>query len=447
MPAGVAPDPLLPSASTGSSAPPLSGLEIRHRTGAVVAALALMTAAFVLSKTARDALYFRSGELVDLPWAYIGQATLSLPVALVTLSAMHHIGGRRMRVLAPLAAAAGLAALSAWARPGAGPGMTIVFMSIPLVFGVLFSLAWLLLADLFGGSPSSVLPGAYASVGAGSLAGGAIGALAARTAAVLVAPQVLFLAAAAAMVLAAVVMGLAQARYPSRCHVVPRRPNPRPMPLRAVTAARVPLLLAMAMAAALSGLLVEFLFYAAASRSVSAGGPPLRLFADVYLGLNLVALVVHVFALPRLQRRLGTGGSLMVLPSAVLLLTLAALWIVSPAARAMLRLTEGGLKSSIHRVAWEQAFAMVAPTERPAAKLLAEGTAARLAEGVGGAVLLWALWSGSRPDPDVGTAILWAGGLLLACGLAWVLATVAFWRRFHREAGGGTSTLVRVPDS
>lgn len=219
------------------------------------------------------------------------------------------------------------------------------------------------------------------------------------------------------------------------------------MPLRAVTAARVPLLLAMAMAAALSGLLVEFLFYAAASRSVSAGGPPLRLFADVYLGLNLVALVVHVFALPRLQRRLGTGGSLMVLPSAVLLLTPAALWIVSPAARAMLRLTEGGLKSSIHRVAWEQAFAMVAPTERPAAKLLAEGTAARLAEGVGGAVLLWALWSGSRPDPDVGTAILWAGGLLLACGLAWVLATVAFWRRFHREAGGGTSTLVRVPDS
>lgn len=407
-----------------------------------------MTAAFILCRTARDALYFRAGELADLPWAYLGMAALSLPVALVTLSAMHLVGGRRMRVLAPLAAAAGIAALSVWARPGAGPGMTIVFMSIPLVFGVLFSLAWLLVADLMGGMPTSALAGAYGRVGAGSLAGGMGGAFVARLAAGHVTPQLLFLVAAAAMVAAAAVMGRAQARYPSRCRIAPRQPSPPPMPLRAATAPRVPMLLGMAMAAALAGVLVEFLFYAAATRSVLAGGAPLQLFADVYLGLNLVALVVYAFAMPPLQRRLGLGGSLLVLPAALLFLTPAVLWTLSPAVRALLRLTEGGLKSSVHRVAWEQAFAMVEPAHRSAAKLLAEGTAARLAEGAGGSVLLWALWSGSVPGPDVATANVWAGRLLLACGLLWVWVAVAFRQHLAQEAAGhGSSPLPRVPDA
>ena len=80
-------------------------------------------------------------------------------------------------------------------------------------------------------------------------------------------------------------------------------------------------------------------------------------------------------------------------------------------------------------------------------KPLAEGTAARLAEGLGGALLLVALRPGDVPGDEAARASGWAAGLLLACGLCWVAATAAFWRRHHMAEGGHREASARMPDS
>ena len=61
-------------------------------------------------------------------------------------------------------------------------------------------------------------------------------------------------------------------------------------------------------------------------------------------------------AAPWLQSRFGVGGALMLLPTALLGSTGVSSILGTVQARAILRVTEGGLKASIHRGLWEQAI-------------------------------------------------------------------------------------------
>ena len=76
-------------------------------------------------------------------------------------------------------------------------------------------------------------------------------------------------------------------------------------------------LIAVGMAAAIVGVLIEFQFYLAASVSEGAGRDKAVFFANFYLMLNLAALAVQVWVLPRLLHRVGVGGALLVLPVAL----------------------------------------------------------------------------------------------------------------------------------
>ncbi len=143
-----------------------------RRTWHNAAALFLMTAAFVLTKTGRDALYFQRDGLLDLPKAYIGIAILAIPTALGTLSLMQLVGPRNARVVAPLLMASALTVFFGFVAPGGGLLMTVFYMLVPLVFGVLFSLSWLLAADLLEEAPREVIAHSYGIIGASSILGG-----------------------------------------------------------------------------------------------------------------------------------------------------------------------------------------------------------------------------------------------------------------------------------
>jgi hypothetical protein len=174
------------------------------------------------------------------------------------------------------------------------------------------------------------------------------------------------------------------------------------------------------MAAALVGLLVEFRFYAAAATSGNGARENASLFASVYLGLNAAALMVQLVVTPRLQRAVGVHGSQLVLPAAVLGGATTLLASTSLFAPSLLRTLEGGLRSSIHRVSWEQSYLPIAAAQRANAKLIVDGMAGRLAEGAIALVLLaWLrLVVGGRPlaAPDTSTITY----LLLAASMVWV---------------------------
>ena len=170
------------------------------------AALLLMTAGFILTKTGRDALYFQRDGLFDLPWAYLGIAVLSVPMAMITLSLLQSRGPRPVRVILPVATVVLQLFFYAFAQPGGGPVMTALFMSIPLVYGVMFSTTWRFGSELVEALPKEQLAAAYAKLGAESMIGGLAGAGAAKCLVPYLDAAVFILAGAAGLTAAVLVV-------------------------------------------------------------------------------------------------------------------------------------------------------------------------------------------------------------------------------------------------
>jgi hypothetical protein len=419
------------------------------RSAFVALALFAMTAAFILTKTGRDALYLQGGGIHDLPFAYMAIAVVSVPTAFSMLALMRHAGPRRARLLAPLATAATIALWALFARPGAGAFMTAFFVFVPLAFSVLFSVTWLLVADLLAGAPRAALASAYGRAGAASILGGMAGGALAKLLAARVEPRALLWVGAASLLVAALVIAVAQARYPMRRRAPDTASGPAPTP-EDVPASVVlgqgyaRLLLAAGMLGSLVGVLVEFQLYLAAATAGGDARAQAGFFANIYVVVNAAALVVQLWLLPILQRVIGVHGALHVLPAALLGGAATVLASTSSAARALLRITEGGLKASIHRVSWEQAYLPLAEPQRAVAKVLVDGAGARVAEGLA-ALLLWVwlrLWVGD--EPLVGHSTAWIGWLLLVATCAWVVLTRVLARGLQAATSAQAET--RAPD-
>lgn len=432
---------------------PPADSDVTARTRFVAAAVLVVTTAFILAKTGRDALFFSGGGIFDLPRATLGIAALSLPMAGVALGLMRGLGPRRARVVAPLMLAAGLVAFARIARPGGGVAMTAFFMVVTLAFGVLFSMTWLLAADLLEGAARERLARSYGTIGAASILGGTLGGLIGRGLAPHVEPRVLVLLGAAMLVVAAGIVVVAQRRFPIRASGPAAAMVWSPQGISDVL--RQPYtrrMLAVAMLSSVVGVLIEFQFYLAAAASGASTRHTAGFFANAYLLLNLTAFAVQVLALPRLQKVLGVGGALLVLPGALLGGGVALLVTASAAMRAVMRITEGGLKSSIHRTLWEQAFLPYGRARRSVAKLLVDGGAARIAEGIAAAGLL--LWVRSRPDM---LRLTRENGMLLALTIvllvaSWLGVTFGWSRRAARLQAStpdadALAVMVPVPDS
>jgi len=413
----------------------------------VAVALFLMSAAFLMARTGRDALYLTAGGIHTIPGAYLGIATLSVPAAFGMLGAMRRFGPRRVRVFAPILVAGTLAVFAATARPGGGPLMTAFFILVPLLFGVLFSATWLLCADLLDGTPRRDLARAYSLVGAGSILGGLAGAVAARLVGDVAGPRELIAIAAGVTAAGGLVVDAAQLAFPTRLQ---RGSADTPAPIGPLLRMRYPLLLLLiAMTGSLVGVLIEFQLYLAAAASGNDAHANARFFATVYTVLNAMALGVQVFLAPRLQGAIGVGGSLLILPTA--LLTGVLLGGASLFARSMLRVMDGGLKASIHRVNWEQAYLPLARTQRASAKVLVDGAGARVAEATAALILLAWLQLVVRGGSVVGRSTSWITVLLVAALAAWVGLTQILVRRLRTAAGADATDEMRIaiplPDS
>jgi len=413
----------------------------------VALAIFLMTASFVLVKTGRDALFVEEQGVYDLPLAYLVIAGMSLPVAVGMLALLRAAGPRRARVLALAGVSVLLGVYWRIAEPGGGARMTAVFASIPLLYGVLFAAAWLLAAELFDGVSEEEVSRAYARIGAGSIAGGLVGGVAARVLASAVAPQDYFALAAVVLAAATVRIAMTQARHPPR----PVAPAPSERPglaaARSFLRRRYGLLLFWAgVLGAIVGVLIEFQFYWAASTSGASGREHSRYFANLHLLLNGGALVVQLVVMPRLQRSLGMTGNLLVMPAVLLGGAVLAAFSAGLVVRGALRVTEGGLKASIHRASWEQAFLPAGP-DRDVAKLVVDGMGAHLGEGVV-AVLLY-LWLGgflgmsAHGEPEGA----WLGWLLVVLvGLFFVItARLGPSLRASRVSGPSDEVAASLP--
>src|SRR4029077_20227047 len=398
----------------------------RLRTLLLAITLGLTTLAFIVAKTGRDALFFQgSGGLLRLPPLYINIAAASPPLALIFVKAMKLWGARPARIGILSVTAVVMAAAAPFLRPGDNTLLLIMFMFIPAIFGLVFASLWLLASDVFENTEKSEAARAFSKIGAGTLAGGMVGGLISKgLAPYLDAKWLIFLGAVFIFGVIALVAHI-HSRFPS--NILPKKVDEQKKRagfLTPLSNKYALILLAISMTGALAGLLIDFQFYAAAASANMGSKGNASFFANFYILLNFSSLLLQLFATPKIQDKVGLRGGLMVLPIALIggatFVTAAA----TALSRSVLRVTEGGLRSSVHRSIWEQAFIPVDSSDRSSVKIAVDSIGARITEAIGAvAILLWLKQlapNGAIPMPLITN---WIGWVTLVTVAVWLLIT------------------------
>ncbi|MBI4528641.1 MAG: hypothetical protein HY695_33005 [Deltaproteobacteria bacterium] len=410
----------------------------RRQTLVPALTLGLLTAAFITAKTGRDALFFQgSGGLLQLPLVYINIAAASLPLALLFVKTMKIWGARRARVGILLFAGTVLAASAPFLEPGDNKLMVAIFMFIPAIFGLLFASLWLLASDIFEKKEKREAARAFGQIGAGTLAGGMAGGLISKgLAPYLDAQWLIFLGALFILGVIALVLHI-HSRFPTNSVSKETGGNELKASFLAPLGNKYSLtLLFISMTGAVAGLLIDFQFYATAAGANMGSKGNANFFANFYILLNFSSLLLQLFATPKIQDKIGLRGGLMVLPIGLIggatFVTAAA----TALSRSVLRVTEGGLRSSVHRSIWEQAFIPVDSSERSTVKIAVDGVGARIAEAIAAvAILVWfkrVAVDGMIPMP---LNTNWMGWATLITVAVWLLVTQRMKVQMRMERG------------
>lgn len=401
-------------------------------------AIGLTTMAFIVAKTGRDALFFQGKGIFQLPVATLMITGASLPLAILFVKAMKSWGARPARVGLILFAAATLAATAPFLEPGDSALLFNLFIFIPAVFAIIFASLWLLASDIFETTPKPQAARAFGKIGASSLAGGMIGGFVAKGFGQLVEPKWFIFIAALMLVGVVGLVAHTHRRLPS--NIAPRKDegdkqNSYLAPLAEPYALT---LLFISMTGALAGLLIDVQFYISATTAAMGSKGNANFFANFYIMLNFGSLLLQLFATPRIQDKIGIRGGLMVLPFALVGGASFAGAAATAFSLSVLRVTEGGLRSSVHRSIWEQAFVAVDSRDRSLVKLAVDGIGARIAEGVAAGALY--LWVRQVAPGGVVTRPLdtrWMAWLTLATVIVWLGITQKLRRQTQSE---GTPT-------
>jgi len=410
----------------------------RLRTVMPAVALGLTTSAFIIAKTGRDALFFQgSGGLLQLPLIYINIALAAMPLALIFVKAMKIFGARTARLGILLLVATVMAGAAPFLRPGDNVLMLAMFMFVPAIFGLVFASLWLLASDIFESAEKSQAARAFSKMGAGTLTGGMVGGLISKGLASFMGAQWFFLIAAVAILGVVALVGHIHGRL-----LAPLAPKADPHEkkkfgfLAPLTNKYALTLFFISMLGALAGLLIDFQFYAAAASAQMGSKGNANFFANFYILLNFSSLLLQLLATPKIQDKVGLRGGLMVLPIALIGGASFATAAATALSRSVLRVTEGGLRSSVHRSIWEQAFIAVDSTERSAVKVAVDGIGARIAEAIGAiTVLLWLRTVSADGHLPMPLDTRWMAWFTLATVAAWLLITQRLRVQVKKEHG------------
>jgi len=421
----------------------------RLRTILPAVTLGLTTLAFIVAKTGRDALFFQgSGGLLRLPLIYMNIAMAALPLALIFVKAMKTFGARPARVGILLFVAVVMAGAAPFLQPGDNLLMLSMFMFVPAIFGLVFASLWLLASDIFEKTEKGEAARAFSKMGAGTLTGGMAGGLISKGLAPLVDAQWFFLIAAVGIVSVVALVLYIHRRFPTNIPLKTDGHEKKKFGFLTPLSNNYALtLLFISMTGALAGLLIDFQFYAAAAGAQMGTKGNANFFANFYILLNFGSLLLQLFVTPKIQDKVGLRGGLMVLPIALIGGASFATAAATAVSRSVLRITEGGLRSSVHRSIWEQAFIAVDSTERSAVKVVIDGIGARIAEGVGAVtVLVWLKRAAAGGDLPMPLDTRWMAWVTLVTVAVWLLITQKLRVQVNQEHGKTPSGPARGPD-
>jgi len=315
--------------------------------------------------------------------------------------------------------------------------MLSFFMLVPTLFGIIFATLWSQASDLFQNAPETVSASSFSKITASALAGGMTGGFLAKGLISYLKPKWLILVGAIAILIAAGVVIGTHRKFPmtietKRTHKDDLRSN-----FCGVFSQKYPrTLLFISMIGAVAGLLIDFQYYVLASNARMDSQGSARFFANFYIIVNLSSLIFQLFLGPKIQDKFGLRGGLTILPLGILGGATLSTAVASALSRSVLKIAEGGLKSSFHRFIWEQAFIPVNSGERSSVKMLVDGIGARIAEGMGASLLFLWLRRVDVADPAA-LNTKWIAWTLLITVAVWLLLTRKLQLEITRESCGG----------
>ena len=411
---------------------------------------------FISIKTGRDAVFFSQGGLKQLPLAYIFIAVAALPTTMIHLKAIERWGSRKVRTGVFLVTTFIFLCFVPFVDIAHKTVMMALFVLVPGMFAAVFAGAWLLAGDLLEGADARVTRWAYSRIGAASMLGGITGGLLSKGISIYLAPRFLVVSGAVMLIIAGWLSSRAHRRYPlADTGSVLSTPQGKGADRTSTTAnlmfgavqkellkqRYIQILFGISGLSALAALYIDFQFYAMATISSQSHA---QFFANFYIILNLASLILQLIAAPWMQARLGTGGALMVLPTVLVGSAGAVSFTTTILSRSILKITEGGLKSSIHRSTWEQTFLPIDRERRAIAKTLVDGAFARISEGIGATVLY--VWLSSQSTSLENLQLGWTSWIIIGAILLWIVLT-----RLLVKLGCSNITevdnLIRLPDS
>ncbi|MFN0245850.1 MAG: hypothetical protein ACKV2T_03010 [Kofleriaceae bacterium] len=330
--------------------------------------LFIVMVAHAILETARDALFLTRLGPDRLGWAYVAIAAIALGAVMIVRRFRGVREARSMLLVFLMIATVGTTVLafaltrSAWAA-------FVLYVWTGTIATLVVPAFWLVIErDVRIGDAKRML----AAIAAGGTLGALVGSATASILGQLVDARHLVDAGAIAFGLAALsVQLLPAARGTAVVHA-------HAEPERVVGGKRVPesrrytqLLILLAVVSTVTLTIGDLMFKRLIVERLPADELA-TVFGATYTGLNVLALVVQLVVTPRLLDRIGVGSALAVLP--ILVLATALGFVLTGAAVAVfaLKLADGGLRNSVHRVASEILFVPMGSLEREKARPLVE---------------------------------------------------------------------------
>ena len=412
----------------------------------------ICASSFVIMKVARDTLFFQGEGIYQLPLGYIWIAIASIPFAWIHLLAMRYFGAQKTRTGIILLFAVVFLALIPFLEHESKFSVMFLFVAVPTVFSAIFAAIWLQIGELFTGADRKLLHKMYSRIGASSMIGGIIGGAVARELSNFLKPEYLIAFAAVLLLFAGLLVSFVNRRYLktiSKGSDIKLISDTRiSLSLMSSTSRstkfyKKPYVIAMAGISTLLAfvaLLIDFQFYAIVTIS---GNIDLKFFANFYIFLNATSLFLQLVVTPRLQHKFGIGGTLYILPFLLLCASLSLFLWNNIIMRSILRITEGSIKSSIHRSTWEQTYLPLPDYDRWGMKILIEGVAVRVAEGFCALILLF--WISSLSNPISELSLEWITWMIISGIILWLMST-----RYLQVVGCGDikpgEIAIRLPE-
>ncbi|MGH2898125.1 MAG: hypothetical protein ACRDMZ_05575, partial [Solirubrobacteraceae bacterium] len=250
----------------------------------------------------------------------------------------------------------------------------------------------------------------FGMIGAGGVLGAMTGsAIAGALGRAMAAHHLVTVGAAAFALATAAAIVLMPASSP---HDLPVRP-PRAEALSQRSRRYVALLLAVGLVSTTALTLGDLIFKRVLAERLAADSLA-TVFGAIYTGLNAISLVIQLVVTPRLLTRWGVGATLMVLPVIVLSTALGFALTGALLAVIALKLGDGGLRHSLHRVSSEILYLPVPAAVRDGGKLIADAIGQRGGQAIAALIVLALTSLGATARAAGAVTVIVAAGWLLA---------------------------------